>query len=63
MLETVCERCPSKEFVRSQWLEHLLWLRTVQNGGLQLDMDDLELNTWYDLGVLDSEMNKGKMHG
>lgn len=61
MLETACAKCPAKEFVRSQWLEHLLWLRTIQTGGCRLDPDDLDINTWHDLGVLDAELTKGRM--
>jgi hypothetical protein len=61
MFSIVCEKCPSKEVSRSQWLEHLLWLRTILQGGCGIDMDDLDLNTWHDLGALSAELNKGQM--
>ena len=63
MLKALCRACPNRNPRCSLWLEHLLWLRTLLKGQCPLGIDDLELETWFDLGLLDHELNKGKLLG
>lgn len=58
MLEALCRTCPHRTPQRSIWLEHLLWLRMLMAGHCPVGINDLELETWLDLGLLEHELKK-----
>lgn len=49
----MCKRCPRREAKPSPWVGRLLYLRTLRMGGYPFAADDLDLETWADLGELE----------
>lgn len=48
----MCEQCESHErFEERRYLETILWLVRLQDGGFTFSPDDLDLNLWADLGI------------
>lgn len=53
-LAVVCARCPKYHARPSRYVEGLMQLRLLRLGGFPLAADALPLQTWTDLGVLET---------
>jgi hypothetical protein len=52
-LDWNCKNCPKKRAQDlSQWTLHLLRIRRLQTGGYPFRANDLDIETWMDLGVV-----------
>jgi hypothetical protein len=51
--EWACEKCEKKKSRESSpWTMHLMYLRNLQKGGYPFKANDLSLEEWIDLGML-----------
>jgi len=59
---TACEGCesaaPHIEFSVRGWIGHILWLDRLKECGCRFLLDDLTLDEWRGLEVLNDERNK-----
>lgn len=53
-LAAACARCPKYQARPSRYVLGLLQLRQLRLGGYPFAADDMPLETWSDLGVLES---------
>jgi len=48
-----CGVCAKRKAARSSYVSHLIFLRTKRLGGYPFGAEDLDEQTWIDLGILE----------
>lgn len=49
-LDQACKECEKNKNQKSIWVDHLSWIYAIISVS-NIDMNDLPLNTWQDLGI------------
>ena len=56
-----CERCPkARPEDINPYTAHILWLITLQEGGFPFGADDMDLETWTDMGRVKQTLEAAK---
>ncbi|MBT9169521.1 MAG: hypothetical protein DDT19_02881 [Syntrophomonadaceae bacterium] len=53
----MCSTCEAREpYEPSRWFQHIWFLFSLQRAGYPFEKNDLSIDEWIDIGVLDAEI-------